>query len=73
MKEADYYKCYKRLLTKRHLQVAGLNGIPLLSYLPKYFMKFIELSIRDAMLVPMRMDTNMVSGNQRNIWYSLLL
>ena len=65
MKEVDNYKCYKRLLNKRHLQVSGLNDIPLLSYLPKNFTQIYRAQYGDAMLVPIGMGTSMVAGNQR--------
>ena len=61
MKEAYNYKCYKRLITKQHLEVSGVNDIPLLSYLPKHFMQIYRAKYGDAMLVPIRMGAN----NQR--------
>ena len=64
MKEANNYKCYKRLLNK-HLQVSGVSDIPLLNYLPKHFMQINRAQHGDSMLVLIRMGTNMAAGNQR--------
>ena len=65
MKEADNYKCYKRLVNKQHLKVSGLNDIPLLNYLTKRFTQICRAQYGDAILVPICMDTNMAAGNQR--------
>ena len=63
--KADYYKCYKRLFNKQYFQVSGLNDIPLLSYLPKQFTQIYRAQYGDAMLVSIRMVTNMAAGHQR--------
>ena len=65
MKEADDYKCYKRLLYKKHSQVSGLNAILILSYLPKQFPEIYRAQCEDAMLVIIRMSPNMAAGNER--------
>ena len=64
-KEADNHKCYKWLLNKQHLQVSRLKDIPFLSYLPKRFTQIYRDQYRDAVLVPIRMGTNMAAGNPR--------
>ena len=65
MKEANTYKRYKRLLNKQCLQVSGLNNIWLLSYLPKHLPQIYRAQYEDAILVPIRLGTNMAAGNQR--------
>ena len=48
MKEAENYKCYKRLLDKQYVQVSGLNDIPLFNYLRKYFTQTYGTQYGDA-------------------------
>ena len=65
--DTDNYKCYKRSLINNISisTVAGLNDIPLLSYWPKHLTQIYKAQYGDAMLVPIRMGTNMAAGNQR--------
>ena len=64
MKDAKNFKCYKRLITRQLLQISGLCGTPLFSYLPKRFTQIYRAQYGDAMLVPLWLGTNMAAGNQ---------
>ena len=49
--EAKKMKCYKRLKYKQFVQITGLCGPQLLSYLPKHFTHLCRALYRDAILV----------------------
>ena len=66
VEEAKKMKCYKRLICKQFVQISGLCGERFLSYLPKPFTHLCRALYGDAILVVIKLSTNMMaSGNQQ--------
>ena len=73
MTEATNFKCYKRLINRQRLQVSGLCGTPVLSYLPKRSTQIYGAQYGDAMLMPLRGTPTWRPEIKENIWNSLFL
>ena len=56
-----------------NISKSGLNDIPYLNYLPEHIAQIYRAQYGEAMLVRVRLGTNMAAGNERNIWHSLPL
>ena len=66
-------KCYKRLLFKKFVQMAGLCGPQFLSYLPKRFTHLCRALHGDAILVYGFGPLIRPPEINKNIWSSLFL
>ena len=73
MEEAKKMKCYKRLISKKFVQISGLCGPQFLSYLPKHFTHLCRALYRDAILVDRNCPPIWPPEINKNIWSSLFL
>ena len=71
--EAKKMKCYKRLIYKQFVHVAGLCGPQFLSYLPKRFTHLCRALYGDAILVHRFGAPIWPPEINKNIWSSLFL
>ena len=73
VEEAKKMTCYKRLMYKEFVQVSGLCGPQLLSYLPKRFTHLCRALYGDAILVYRLGAPIWPPEINKNIWGSLFL
>ena len=65
MEEFKKMKCYKRLIYKQFVQISGLCGPQVLSYLSKHFTHLCRALYGDAIIGKQKLSINMAAGKQQ--------